>query len=100
MDLLEDEELVLDSNSFVETKQCLTSLRVFRRFLKKLQNGEINAEEIISRECFELWVSTRKSMPLRPEKAFQRALSAHICGVDGRLPFQRKSSLCKIWRMS
>ena len=74
-----------------EDKKALTSLRVFRKFITKqtLPNGEseLDASQVVSRECFELWLKTRKTPPPCPEKAFQRALSAHIGGVDGRSPF-------------
>ena len=65
-------------------------MRVFREFLKrKVVNGKemIDASQVVSRECYDLWVSTRKALPPNPEKAFQRALSAHITGVDGRVAF-------------
>jgi hypothetical protein len=35
-------------------------------------------------------LNSRKSKPSCPEKAFQRALSGHITGVDGRVPFDQE----------
>ena len=70
-----------------------TSLKVFRSFILPKaggQEGELCAEAIVSRECFELWLKTRKGDVSNPEKAFQKALSAHISGSDGRNPFSRK----------
>jgi len=54
----------------------------------------LNADAITSRECYELWLRTRKQPPANPEKAFQRSLSAHLAATDGRSPFTRK---CLKW---
>ena len=66
-------------------------MRVFREFLTRSINNDgkeaVDAANVVSRECYDLWVSTRKVLPPNPEKAFQRALSAHITGVDGRVAF-------------
>lgn len=73
-----------------EEEKAPTSIRIFRRFLHENPNtGQINAEEITSLACYDQWLKTRKAVPKNPEKAFQRALSSHVCGVDGRLPFTR-----------
>lgn len=69
-----------------------SSLRVFRKFIKRvaLPNGEgetLDASGIISKECFDHWVSTRKRAMNSMEKAFQRSLSAHLTASDGRSPF-------------
>lgn len=52
-------------------------------------NGKehLDASGLVSRQCYDLWVNTRKTLPPNPEKAFQRSLSAHVTGVDGRVPF-------------
>ena len=68
-------------------------MRVFREFIKRTPHGDgmetVDAQDVISRECYDLWISTRKTLPPNPEKAFQRSLSAHVTGVDGRVPFTR-----------
>ena len=72
----------------------IRSMRVFREFIKRTHNRDgsdsIDASGVVSRECYDLWVATRKQLPPNPEKAFQRSLSAHVTGVDGRVPFTRK----------
>jgi len=72
----------------------LSSMKVFREFIKRTQTSDgneiIDANGVVSRECYDLWMNTRKILPPNPEKAFQRSLSAHVTGVDGRVPFTRK----------
>ena len=70
--------------------KVLTSIRVFRRFLTRTPKGEIIADQVISKSCYECWLSTRKQSTPNPEKAFQRALSAHLGAADGRIPFTGK----------
>jgi len=71
--------------------KALTSLRIFRKFINRTETADgrvsYDAEAVVSRECYELWLTSRKVIPPRPEKAFQRSLSAHLGSVDGRLPF-------------
>lgn len=71
-------------------------MHVFREFVIPIpdangvideENGPFDASGIISLKCYETWIKTRKGPPTRPEKAFQRTLSAHITGLDGRKPF-------------
>jgi len=80
-----------------EDQKALTSLRVFRKFIKPVKivrDGkeviELDASMVVSKECYELWLSSRKSPPPKPERAFQRALSAHLGALDGRTPFERE----------
>lgn len=72
-----------------------TSISIFRSFLQKSpKNGTIqSALGVISKECYELWLKTRKFPSKSPEKAFQRALSGHVCGVDGRVPFTQEEEV-------
>jgi hypothetical protein len=72
-----------------------TSINIFRSFLQKSpKNGKItSALGVISKECYELWLKTRKFPSKLPEKAFQRALSGHVCGVDGRVPFSQEEEV-------
>merc|ERR1712110_648226 len=46
-----------------------------------------DASKILSKECYDQWVRSRKKVPMRPPEAFRRALTAHVRGVDGRKPF-------------
>jgi hypothetical protein len=82
----------------------MTSMRVFREFIKRIPHKDgsesVDATDVISRECYDLWISTRKTLPPNPEKAFQRSLSAHVTGVDGRVPFtpQEEDAVLKVLR--
>lgn len=67
------------------------SLPVFRMFMKRNKDGSVDAAGVATRECFEYWCATRRSMSTNPEKAFQRALCAHLTGRDGRIPFSEVS---------
>ena len=89
---------MMTSNSNVDKAQkANTSIRIFRKFIeqKVLENGEIvyDASKVISPECYDMWMKTRRTLSNSPEKSFQRALSSHVCGVDGRHPFKRKEAL-------
>ena len=64
-----------------------TSLEVFRAFLLILPDGSLDASRIISRECYNSWLSTRRKQTTDPERTFQRTLSSHLTAVDGRAPF-------------
>ena len=63
----------------------MLSYEVFMSFVG--DNGE--ASRMLSKECFKLWVQTRKSYPKQPAESFRRVLTAHVCGLDGRKPFPR-----------
>lgn len=66
---------------------------VFLEFLQPVldENGDferVDASQIVSKACFDRWLLARKIVPTKPEKSFQRTLSAHITGLDGRSPFE------------
>lgn len=67
----------------IQEEKGMISFKVFMRFVDK--NGD--ASKVLSKECFDMWVVTRKCPPKQPEESFRRVLTAHICGVDGRRPF-------------
>eukprot|EP00924_Labyrinthula_sp_SR-Ha-C_P005473 snap_masked-scaffold_1-processed-gene-32.1-mRNA-1 protein AED:1.00 eAED:1.00 QI:0/-1/0/0/-1/1/1/0/320 len=71
------------------TYQCreVSSFKVFNTFVKRFDNGTVDASGIVSPECYAKWVESRRKMPKKPEEAFRRALTAHCRGVDGRRPF-------------
>lgn len=58
------------------------------------------AENVLSKECYDLWVNSRNNPPKEPEESFRRALTAHLCGLDGRRPFPRnvEANILKIIR--
>ena len=81
-------------------KTAMTSIRVFRSYIKKYPDGTLDASGIISAECYRAWLSTRKQNTQFKEKAFQRALTGHLTGVDGRSPFlaDEEQAILKVLR--
>jgi len=68
----------------------VTSHKVFRRhMLGTLPDGSahIDAKRLISRACYEDWLSTRSRAMKKPEVSFQRILTSYVTGTDGRTPF-------------
>lgn len=80
--------------------QAQTSLNIFRSYMKQHADGAIDAKGVISADCYKAWLRSRKSLPSCPEKAFQRALSGHLTGVDGRVPFDEdeEEAILKVLR--
>ena len=70
---------------------------MFRSYLKQIIHPsgqiELDATEVISKECFEDWISSRKTTPIHPRRSFQRALSAHITGLGGRMAFEENEEI-------
>jgi len=66
----------------------LSSYSVFSMFIKYDEHSNCDATGIVSKECYEKWIASRRKLPKFPEKAFRRALTAHLRGVDGRRPFE------------
>jgi len=65
----------------------VTSIMVFRKFIERDSDGTLNALKVLSKECYDEWMAQCRTQANSPEKAFRRALSAHVTGVDGRTPF-------------
>ena len=69
------------------------SMSVFRRFLGPPgdEGGAWDASRVVGRECFEEWKKGRTRLEdasLEDQaKIFQRNLTGHLTGVDGRVPF-------------
>jgi len=67
------------------------SITVFRRFLvvTKVRDEIVNvdASRVVSKECYDQWLKTRIGVKNDPERTFQRALTAHLTGSDGRQAF-------------
>mmetsp|Transcript_12863 Transcript_12863/g.16712 ORF Transcript_12863/g.16712 Transcript_12863/m.16712 type:complete len:259 (+) Transcript_12863:458-1234(+) len=72
------------------------SFKVFMSFLA--EDGD--ASPILSKKCYDTWVSTRKGTLKQPQESFRRVLTAHVCGMDGRRPFPEdvENSLLKVLR--
>ena len=67
----------------------VSSFKVFMEFVE-YKNGKVNAAGILSSDCYQKWIMSRRKHPLKPQEAFRRALTAHCRGVDGRRPFPEK----------
>eukprot|EP00924_Labyrinthula_sp_SR-Ha-C_P002405 maker-scaffold_16-snap-gene-3.9-mRNA-1 protein AED:0.00 eAED:0.00 QI:260/1/1/1/1/1/2/296/536 len=66
-------------------EKCVTSLSVFQKHVPIDPNT--GRSRILSADCFNQWVQTRKKTPKEPEKSFRKALMAHLRKKDGRNPF-------------
>jgi len=81
------------SQSVVERAEQIQepSIRVFRRFIVKAISNDgtvhIDAHQVVSKNCYEHWLGTRIGTTKDPERTFQRTLTAHLTGSDGRQPF-------------
>eukprot|EP00924_Labyrinthula_sp_SR-Ha-C_P009423 maker-scaffold_2-snap-gene-23.5-mRNA-1 protein AED:0.02 eAED:0.02 QI:62/0.6/0.5/0.83/1/1/6/0/336 len=65
----------------------LTSMQLFKLFIKRTENKELKEVNIISKDCFNLWVSSRLKKLKQPLPSFRRTLCAHLRGADDRIPF-------------
>jgi len=79
--------------SRAELSAGLHSLELFLRFVKEYPDPEmpsrtiIDTSQILSSECYEAWIATRRGSLKKPEESFRRALTAHVTGADRRRPF-------------
>lgn len=87
------------------TYKCkeISSYKIFQTYVKYKYdlNSELkcDATEILSKDCYQKWLISRRNYPKKPEEAFRRALTAHVRGVDGRRPFLpeiEESLLCEL----
>ena len=74
----------------------LYSFEVFMSFV----DASGGADAVLSKDCYDMWVNSRNNPPKEPEESFRRALTAHLCGLDGRRPFPREveANILKIIR--
>eukprot|EP00924_Labyrinthula_sp_SR-Ha-C_P012926 snap_masked-scaffold_12-processed-gene-3.35-mRNA-1 protein AED:1.00 eAED:1.00 QI:0/0/0/0/1/1/3/0/252 len=71
-------------------KESKTSYAVFLEFIDVDKNtGKVNTKRILSTECFQRWIDTRKRAIMHPADSFRRALLAHVRGSDGRRHFPK-----------
>mmetsp|Transcript_22986 Transcript_22986/g.28219 ORF Transcript_22986/g.28219 Transcript_22986/m.28219 type:complete len:437 (-) Transcript_22986:101-1411(-) len=64
-----------------------SSYQVFKEFFPRKENGEADASRILSKECFDEWVSSRIPRPQKPEEGFRSAITGHLAGTGRRQPF-------------
>jgi len=80
------------SSSPSASKTALPSLALFKKHLRCDANGVVDGTRAIGKECFLEWEASRAASdgddnPHKSAKAFQRNLTAHLTGSDGRSPF-------------
>ena len=73
--------------SVAGARAYMTSIKIFKRHVFPPKRGDDCADGIISRECYEDWLSTRSCVPAEPERTFQRILTCTVTGTDGRQSF-------------
>mmetsp|Transcript_4321 Transcript_4321/g.5437 ORF Transcript_4321/g.5437 Transcript_4321/m.5437 type:complete len:463 (+) Transcript_4321:3-1391(+) len=56
-------------------------------FLRYSDTQEADASEMLSKDCFHAWISSRTAPVMHPEAAFRTALIGHLCAADQRKPF-------------
>jgi hypothetical protein len=69
------------------------AIRIFREHIVHHPDGTVDATNVISRQCFLSWMNSHQDRDTLVEskllaKRFQRVLSNHLAGVDGRVPFE------------
>eukprot|EP00924_Labyrinthula_sp_SR-Ha-C_P007695 snap_masked-scaffold_28-processed-gene-0.7-mRNA-1 protein AED:1.00 eAED:1.00 QI:0/0/0/0/1/1/2/0/315 len=77
-----------------------TSMKIFAAFIHRNEEGDLISENILSKECFDHWLSSRSSSVKFPVGAFKRTISSHLRAVDGRVPFDAdvEESILKKYR--
>jgi len=82
-----------------------SSIKVFRRHMKAIAMPDgsvlVDSTGVVSRACYEDWLSTRPHATSAPEKRFQRTLTCSVSRTDGRRPFSalEEASVLKQLRM-
>ena len=67
-----------------------SALSVFRNYIKYNSDGKLDVSGILTKECFDEWLTTRASEPKNLEEAFRKAVVGHCQGLWGRKPFPYK----------
>mmetsp|Transcript_30649 Transcript_30649/g.49152 ORF Transcript_30649/g.49152 Transcript_30649/m.49152 type:complete len:220 (-) Transcript_30649:32-691(-) len=79
-----------------------TSMEIFQMFITYDAYGNVDASGVISKECYNAWLQTRKSCLKNPELTFVQSVRGHITGTKegGRNPFSQgaEASILKIIR--
>ena len=82
-----------------------SSIQIFRRFITidTLSSGTVllDASRVVSKDCYQKWLNTRLSTTNGPERTFQRSLTAHLTGSDGRQAFlpEEEAGILKVVRV-
>jgi len=77
---------------FLRRRKRLTAYDVFSEFVNysEDENGNqiADASGLLSKECYERWLSSRYPKPRAPEEGFQAALMNHYISKQGSKPFK------------
>lgn len=77
------------------------SIRLFRDSMLVRADGSIDASGVVSKACFQEWLKARNiDESVGDAKRYQRVLSNHLSGVDGRCPFteEEEAAILKVVR--
>jgi len=64
-----------------------SSFQVFQEFMVPDETGAIDANRLLSKECFNEWVRSRNPKPVKPDQGFRSAMIGHLAGTVRRQPF-------------
>lgn len=79
---------MLHQPSANNNKYHVPSLYIFRQFLSRNADGTIDASQVHSKECYEMWLQRKNKTATSEEaKYFHRTLSSHVGAFDGRSGF-------------
>jgi len=71
------------------TANFKTTYGVFMDFVVYLPSGEVKTERILSKECYNTWLKSRKYRSKKPWECYRDAIIGHIRGKNGRRPFPK-----------
>mmetsp|Transcript_9437 Transcript_9437/g.15424 ORF Transcript_9437/g.15424 Transcript_9437/m.15424 type:complete len:217 (+) Transcript_9437:230-880(+) len=81
----------------------ITSYQVFLYFATESQ--ECGVARVLSKECYETWLATRRVVPDSAHEVFRRHITAHLTGTRKRCPFPQEIEAdllqvvrkCQVW---
>mmetsp|Transcript_26107 Transcript_26107/g.42185 ORF Transcript_26107/g.42185 Transcript_26107/m.42185 type:complete len:617 (-) Transcript_26107:268-2118(-) len=80
----------VDVNKLVGSLCGLNSFDTFMFYVKFDPNDKsiCDTSAILERPCYEMWIKTRKELPVNPQDCFRRTITAHVTGTKKRRPFE------------
>jgi hypothetical protein len=65
-----------------------TAMEIFLKYIEVKETGknktpEVDCSGLISKDCYDEWLITRRKVPVRPEETFRKAILQHITCTDG-----------------
>lgn len=76
------------------------TIKLFNRYITRNSEGSVDVSRILSKECYDEWLITRKKKPKTPPSAFRKAVTGHCRGDKGLKPFPKdvEAAVLKIIR--